>query len=151
MDIVDSVRRSRMMSGIKSKNTKPELILRKYLHSQGIRFRLHVGHLAGKPDIFLPKHRLCIFVHGCFWHNHEGCRYATMPKTRPEFWKNKFLINKQRDINVKIALLDAGWRVFELWECGFRNGSESLDWLLEHIYDNTTTLSWPDYICGGDQ
>lgn len=151
MDIVDQKARSRMMSGIKSKNTQPEMLVRKYLHEQGFRFRLHVAGLPGKPDIVLPKYKLCIFVHGCFWHRHEGCRYATTPATRPEFWAQKFGSNKQRDIRVKMQLLEAGWRVFELWECGFRKkGENSLSWLPEMIKSNIQTLSWPDYICSGD-
>ncbi|WP_072034487.1 very short patch repair endonuclease [Pectobacterium actinidiae] len=151
MDIVDRRTRSRMMSGIKGKDTQPELFIRKYLHAHGFRFRLHVNSLPGKPDIVLPKHKLCIFVHGCFWHRHDGCRYATTPKTRPGFWIRKLVANKQRDIQVKMLLRDAGWRVFELWECGFRSGSESLDWLPDYIFGEIATLSWPDYICGGDK
>lgn len=147
MDIVDRKTRSRMMSGIKAKNTQPELIVRKYLHAQGIRFRLHVGNLPGKPDIVLPKYRLCIFVHGCFWHRHDDCKYATTPKTRTEFWVKKFIYNKQRDIKNKMQLYEVGWRVFELWECGFRDGSVSLDWLVESIHSDIVTLSWPDYVC----
>ncbi|MFJ5504767.1 very short patch repair endonuclease [Pectobacterium carotovorum] len=151
MDIVDKKTRSRMMSGIKGKNTKPELIVRKYLHAQGFRFRLHVNNLPGRPDIVLPKHRLCIFVHGCFWHHHDGCKYATIPKTRHEFWMKKLIANKQRDIQAKMLLCRTGWRVFELWECGFRDGSVSIDWLTESIFGDTTTLNWPDYICSGDK
>lgn len=140
-----------MMSGIKSKNTQPEILVRKHLHEQGFRFRLHIADLPGKPDIVLPKYKLCIFVHGCFWHRHEGCRYATTPSTRPEFWIKKLASNKQRDIRVKMQLLEAGWRVFELWECGFRKkGEASLSWLPEIIKSNIQTLSWPDYICSGD-
>jgi DNA mismatch endonuclease (patch repair protein) len=151
MDVVDQKTRSRMMSGIKNKNTRPEILVRKYLHEQGFRFRLHVADLPGKPDIVLPKYKLCIFVHGCFWHRHEGCRYATTPATRPEFWAQKLGSNKQRDIRVKMQLLDAGWRVFEIWECGFRKRSDdSLSWLPEFINNDIQTLSWPDYICSGD-
>ncbi|MEI7194965.1 very short patch repair endonuclease [Pectobacterium versatile] len=151
VDIVDRKTRSRMMSGIKGKNTQPELIVRDYLHAHGFRFRLHVNSLPGKPDIVLLKHKLCIFVHGCFWHRHDGCRYATTPKTRPEFWIKKLVANKQRDIQVKMLLRDAGWRVFELWECGFRSSSDFLDWLPSYIFGDIATLSWPDYICSGDK
>ncbi|MFP1789455.1 very short patch repair endonuclease [Lonsdalea quercina] len=151
MDIVDKKTRSYMMSGIKGKNTRPELIVRKYLHAQGFRFRLHVDNLPGRPDIVLPKHGLCIFVHGCFWHRHDRCKYATTPKTRYEFWMKKFIANKQRDIEVKMKLYDAGWRVFELWECGFRDGGTPLDWLAESICSDIITLNWPDYVCSGDK
>lgn len=152
MDIVDRTTRSRMMSGIKNKNTQPELMLRRFLHAQGFRYRLHVNNLPGKPDIVLPQHKLCIFVHGCFWHHHDGCRYATMPKTRPEFWMNKFASNRQRDIQAKMRLHDAGWRVFEIWECGFRNNDKaSINWLPAYIKSDIVSLSWPDYVCSGDR
>ncbi|WP_038912967.1 very short patch repair endonuclease [Dickeya zeae] len=148
MDIVDKKTRSRMMSGIKGKNTLPELVIRKYLHAQGFRFRLHVNKLPGRPDIVLSKYKLCIFVHGCFWHHHDGCKYATIPKTRTEFWMNKFTLNKQRDIEVKMQLYGMGWRVFELWECGFSRGDNtSLTWLTESICSDVITLNWPDYLC----
>lgn len=140
-----------MMSGIKNKNTRPEIFVRKYLHAKAFRFRLHVADLPGKPDLVLPKHKLCIFVHGCFWHRHEGCRYATTPATRTEFWTKKLASNKQRDIRVKMQLLDAGWRVFEIWECGLRKkDGDSLSWLPEFINSGVQTLSWPDYVCSGD-
>lgn len=152
MDIVDCKTRSRMMSGIKGKNTRPELIIRKFLHAQGFRYRLHVSSLPGKPDIVLPRYKLCIFVHGCFWHRHDGCRYATTPKTRPAFWKKKFAANRQRDIQVKMQLHAAGWRVFEIWECGFRNqNDDAINWLPEYINSDIVMLSWPDYVCSGDR
>ena len=152
MDVVDRKTRSRMMSGIKGKNTQPELILRKFLHAQGLRYRLHVSDLPGKPDIVLRRYKLCIFVHGCFWHRHDGCRYATTPKTRSSFWMKKFVANRQRDILVKMQLHAAGWRVFEIWECGFRNRSnDSINWLPECIKGDVVTLSWPDYVCSEDR
>ena len=92
-----SVQRSRNMSAIKSKNTKPEIAVRKLLHSLGYRFRLHRKDLPGSPDIVLPKYKTVIFVHGCFWHRHANCKYASTPKTRKEFWENKFNANKIRD------------------------------------------------------
>ncbi|MGP3232771.1 very short patch repair endonuclease [Serratia bockelmannii] len=151
MDVVHQKTRSRMMSGIKNKNTRPEMLVRKYLHAKAFRFRLHVADLPGKPDLVLPKHKLCIFVHGCFWHRHEECRYATTPATRTEFWTKKLASNKQRDIRVKMQLLDAGWRVFEIWECGLRKqDGDSLSWLPEFINSDVQTLSWPDYVCSGD-
>jgi DNA mismatch endonuclease, patch repair protein len=119
-DIVDQQTRSRMMSGIRGKNTKPELALRRALHARGFRFRLHSGKVHGRPDLVLPKHRAVVFVHGCFWHRHEGCRYATVPATRPEFWQAKFDANAARDSAVRTSLLQDGWRVATVWECALR-------------------------------
>ena len=119
-DVVDKATRSRMMAGIKGKNTKPELVLRRALHAYGLRFRLHSKRITGAPDIVLPKYKAAIFVHGCFWHRHFRCRYATTPSTRPEFWEAKFEGNVARDNAVKSALLDTGWRVATVWECALR-------------------------------
>ena len=116
-----SEQRSRNMSAIKSKNTKPEIKVRKVLHSMGYRFRLHSKNLPGSPDIVLPKYKTVIFVHGCFWHRHENCKYASTPKTRKEFWNKKFTENKKRDseIQEKIKILD--WRSVVIWECETKN------------------------------
>ena len=116
-----SEQRSRNMSAIKSKNTKPEIKVRKVLHSMGYRFRLHSKDLPGSPDIVLPKYKTVIFVHGCFWHRHENCKYASTPKTRKEFWNKKFTENKKRDseIQEKIKILD--WRSVVIWECETKN------------------------------
>lgn len=119
-DIVDQQTRSRMMAGIRGKDTKPELALRRALHARGFRFRLHSGKVPGRPDLVLPKHRAVVFVHGCFWHRHEGCRYATIPATRPEFWQAKFDANAARDSAVRTSLLQDGWRVATVWECALR-------------------------------
>ncbi|ODN68408.1 very short patch repair endonuclease [Methylobrevis pamukkalensis] len=119
-DIVDQQTRSRMMSGIRGKNTRPELALRRALHARGFRFRLHPAGLRGRPDLVLPKHRAVVFVHGCFWHRHEGCRYTTTPSTRTDFWQSKFEANVVRDGAVREALLDSGWRVATVWECALR-------------------------------
>lgn len=119
-DIVDQKTRSRMMSGIKGANTKPELSLRRALHALGFRFRLHSSKLYGRPDLVLAKHHLVIFVHGCFWHRHEGCRYSTSPSTRKEFWQEKFKANVARDRAVQATLLGQGWRVATVWECALR-------------------------------
>lgn len=119
-DIVDQQTRSRMMSGIRGKNTKPELALRRALHARGFRFRLHSDKVHGRPDLVLSKHRAVVFVHGCFWHRHEGCRYATVPATRPEFWRAKFDANTARDSAVRTRLLEDGWRVATVWECALR-------------------------------
>jgi len=116
MDIVDRATRSRMMSGIRGRNTKPELIVRSYLHRAGLRFRLH-AKLPGKPDLVLPRHRTAVFVHGCFWHRHEGCRYATTPASNVEFWQEKFAGNVRRDARAKQQLEELGWHVQVIWAC----------------------------------
>ena len=112
------------------------MILRKALHARGLRYRLHAGDLAGRPDLAFPKYRAVVFVHGCFWHRHEGCRYATTPATRPDFWKRKFAANVKRDKDVRRHLASNGWRVAIVWECTLRNpglvatATESvIDWL----------------------
>ena len=112
-----SEQRSRNMSAIKSKNTKPEIAVRKLLHSMGYRFRLHRKDLPGSPDIVLPKYKTVIFVHGCFWHRHENCKYASTPKTRKEFWENKFNKNIKRDKNNLKELKNLNWKVLVIWEC----------------------------------
>ncbi|GAB4511281.1 MAG: very short patch repair endonuclease [Roseibium sp.] len=119
-DIVDQQTRSRMMSGIRGKDTKPELALRRALHARGFRFRLHSKRVHGRPDLVLPKYRAVIFVHGCFWHRHEGCRYTTIPATRPAFWQAKFDANVARDKAVRTKLIEDGWRVATVWECALR-------------------------------
>lgn len=125
IDIVDQPTRSRMMSGIRGKNTKPELVLRQALHARGLRFRLHSGRVHGKPDLLLPKYRAVVFVHGCFWHRHEGCRYNTVPATRTEFWLAKFEANVARDSAVRKQLFADGWRVATVWECALRRPSDT--------------------------
>ncbi len=105
------------MSRIKGKDTKPEMIVRKYLHARGFRFRLHNKDLPGKPDIVLPRYRTVIFVHGCFWHGHEGCRYFILPKTKTEWWEAKISGNKERDNRNLAALRASGWKVIIVYEC----------------------------------
>lgn len=107
------------MSGIRGKNTRPELAIRKGLHARGFRFRLHSDTVPGKPDLVLPKYRAAIFVHGCFWHNHD-CHLFRMPGTRPEFWSTKLARNRQRDAEVRQALRLAGWRFLVIWECALK-------------------------------
>ena len=119
MDIVPSETRSRMMSGIRGKNTKPELIIRKALHRKGFRFRLYDKTLPGKPDIVLPKYHAVIQIQGCFWHGHD-CHLFKWPSSRPEFWKDKIEGNRERDIRNQEALLNLGWRIFTLWECALK-------------------------------
>lgn len=146
MDIVSKEVRSRMMAGIRGSHTSPEIKVRRLLHRHGFRFRLHGKELPGKPDLVLPRYRVCIFVHGCFWHRHPGCRYATTPKTRADFWQHKFDQNMSRDTKVKNELLASGWRVIELWECGIRGPESGMDWLFEAIRDcNQKSLSWPSF------
>lgn len=108
------------MSNIRSKNTRPEILVRKYLFSQGIRFRVNVKKLPGTPDIVLRKYRTVIFVNGCFWHGHEGCKYYVLPKTNTEFWKEKIEKNKERDLKDRVQLRSMGWHVILLWECQLR-------------------------------
>lgn len=109
--------RSYNMSKIKSKDTKPELLVRKFLHKHGFRYRLHVKDLPGKPDIVLPRYKTVIFVHGCFWHGHENCKYYVVPKTRTEWWLNKINNNIIRDEFTGKSLIDQGWHIIVIWEC----------------------------------
>ena len=120
-DTVDKATRSRMMARIGSKNTLPELVLRRALHARGLRYRLHHRGLPGTPDLVFRRFRAVCFVHGCFWHRHAGCPYATSPATRPEFWQAKFDSNVERDRRNRLSLLEAGWRVAIVWECALRN------------------------------
>ena len=113
--------RSWNMSRIKSKNTKPEKTVRSSLHKMGYRFRLHRKDLPGKPDIVLAKHKTVIFVHGCFWHRHGGCKYTTTPKTNAEFWAHKFKANIRRDRQVQKLLQELGFKILTIWECETKN------------------------------
>lgn len=117
MDVHEPEVRSYNMSRIKGKDTKPEMLVRKFLFAQGFRYRLHVKKLPGKPDIVLPKYKTVIFIHGCFWHGHKGCRYFVVPKTRTEWWINKIERNKQNDKIAIKALKKAQWDVITIWEC----------------------------------
>ncbi len=117
MDHLTPEERSQNMSKIRSGNTKPEKKVRSVLHKLGYRFRLHRKNLPGSPDIVLPKYHSVIFVHGCYWHRHEGCVNATMPKTNTKFWLDKFKQNVKRDLLVKESLNDLGWKVVTVWEC----------------------------------
>lgn len=113
--------RSWNMSRIHSKNTKPEKIVRSMLFSMGFRFRINRKDLPGKPDIVLPRYKTVIFVHGCFWHRHEGCNRATMPKSNTDFWEKKFCANVERDQRVKYELAALGWKVITVWECELKD------------------------------
>lgn len=116
-----AAQRSVLMSRIRSKNTKPEVTVRRMLHARGLRFRLHRRDLPGKPDIVLPRHRLAILIHGCFWHQHDGCRLASKPKSRVEYWTPKLAGNVRRDLEAQAALRALGWRVEIIWECEVRS------------------------------
>ena len=116
-DIVDSQKRSEMMSRIRGRDTKPELVVRRIAHRLGYRFRLHRKDLPGCPDIVFPRYRAVILVHGCFWHRHPDCTYAYTPKTRVRFWQDKFEGNVVRDRRNQTALQELGWRVLVIWEC----------------------------------
>lgn len=120
MDVVTPDKRSEMMSGIRSKNTKPELQVRRLLFSLGYRFRLHRKDLPGTPDIVMPSRRVAIFVHGCFWHRHKNCSLAKLPKTNSEFWKKKLSGNVRRDKEKYRELARCGWRTLVIWECAVR-------------------------------
>lgn len=105
------------MSHIRGKNTKPELIVRRFLHANGYRFRIHVKRLPGTPDIVMRKYRVAIFVNGCFWHGHDGCHLYVLPKSNTEFWQSKVLRNKERDQQTYVQLKAMGWHVIRIWEC----------------------------------
>ncbi|NTY39143.1 very short patch repair endonuclease [Burkholderia diffusa] len=124
MRIPTNPQRSRMMSSIRGKNTWPERTLRSLLFAKGFRYRLHVRDLPGSPDLVFPKHKAVIFVHGCFWHRHEGCRYTTTPKANADFWKRKFQGNVDRDKRQAALLRDSGWRVAIVWECSLKHSIE---------------------------
>jgi len=116
-DIYSPKKRSKIMSQVKAINTKPELIVRRLLHRLGYRFRLHRKNLPGKPDIVLPKYKTTIFIHGCFWHHHEGCRKSKFPTSNVDFWKEKIMANVRRDKELRNSLINLGWKVMVIWEC----------------------------------
>lgn len=125
-DIVDKKTRSRMMSGISGKNTKPEMLIRKSLFARGYRYRIHNKKLPGKPDIVLRRFKTAILIHGCFWHGHENCHLFRPPKSRTEFWSNKILGNQIRDAIKEKQLIEEGWRVLVIWECALK-GRRKID------------------------
>ena len=112
--------RSYNMSRIKGKNTKPEMVVRKFLHARGFRYKLHDKILPGKPDLVLPKYKTVIFIHGCFWHGHANCKYYVVPKTRTEWWLNKIGYNIANDVKAVKSLKKAGWKVITIWECNLK-------------------------------
>lgn len=133
-DRISKEKRSWNMSHIRSKDTKPEIKVRSYLFRQGFRFRKNVSELPGTPDIVLPKYSTVIFINGCFWHHHDGCKYAYIPKTRTEFWLGKFKRNVENDIKNQKILKSSGWNVIVLWECAIKNDfSKTMDDLIQEI------------------
>lgn len=132
------------MAAIKGKGTKSEMIVRKYLFSRGLSFRVQVRKLPGTPDIVLSKYKTVIFVNGCFWHGHEGCRYFRLPKSNVEFWKEKIERNIERDKESMQALFDLGWKVIRVWECELRNKANRED-TLNKIYNSITTFGNSGY------
>lgn len=134
-DVVSRQVRARMMAGIRGSNTTPEVTVRKYFHAAGLRFRLHSRHLPGRPDIVLPRYRTVVFVHGCFWHRHEGCRYAYTPKSNIEFWDSKLHGNARRDAQHTDKLRAMGWNVIVIWECTVGNPS-----ILHRVVDEIRSI-----------
>ena len=122
-DVHNSKTRSFNMSRIKAKDTQPEMLVRKFLHTNGFRYTLHDKKLAGKPDIVLPKYKTIIFIHGCFWHGHTNCKYYKVPQTRTQWWLNKINTNKANDAKAVKALKKNGWKVITVWECKLKPGT----------------------------
>lgn len=122
-DKISPEQRSRNMAAIKSSNTKPEIAVRKLLHARGFRFRLHRKDLPGRPDIVLPRYKTVVFVNGCFWHQHEGCRIASKPRSQQEYWHSKLARNVARDKINFTALTELGWQVIVVWECDLRDAN----------------------------
>lgn len=127
MDRHTPEQRRRNMSAVKGKDTKPEILVRKWLHAAGYRFRLHVKDLPGKPDIVLPKYKTVIFVNGCFWHQHQGCQHSKLPETNKQFWEDKLKKNVERDERNYQKLKDLGWSVRLIWECEVKKHHHNID------------------------
>lgn len=135
MDNLSLEKRSWNMTQIRSKDTKPEILVRKLLHSIGYRFRLGRKDIPGIPDIVLPKYKTAIYVHGCFWHRHEGCKYAYSPKSKIDFWNNKFATNIKRDQEVSEKIKNSDWKQLIIWECQTRNKDQLTVTLTEFLND----------------
>jgi DNA mismatch endonuclease (patch repair protein) len=144
-DVVDKATRSRMMAGIRGRDTKPETLVRSGLHKIGFRYRLHVSTLPGKPDLVFPKYNAVILVHGCFWHRHSGCRLTTNPASNSAFWKSKFSGNVDRDARDMKALRKLGWRTAVVWECALRReeSGEIAERIGKWLRGSGTTLRIP--------
>ncbi len=136
-----SPERSRLMARVRGRDTKPEMIVRSLVHGLGYRFRLHRRDLPGSPDLVFPSKRKVVFVHGCFWHRHVGCKKATRPKTRVAFWNEKFDANVERDKRAVIALEEAGWNVKVVWECQTKDTGKLAQSLLDFLEDNETAAN----------
>lgn len=142
--------RRRCMASIKSKNTKPEMLVRRYLHARGYRYRVNVRQLPGTPDIVMPKYRTAIFINGCFWHGHEGCKHYSMPKSNIEYWNRKIERNKERDVEKRIQLRRLGWHTIIIWECELKPKNrhitlQALEQTLNKIFllNNSVTVAAP--------
>jgi len=137
MDDLTPEQRHKNMSHIRSRDTKPEIIVRQFLFSKGLRYRIADKRYPGKPDIVLPKYRAAVFVHGCFWHGHEGCRYYVLPKTHPQYWVPKIQRNIERDAENEKSLQEMGWNVFTVWECQLKKDQreDTLNNLYKTIID----------------
>lgn len=143
-----SAYRHKLMSAIRSKNTKPELLVRHYLWSQGFRYRLNNPRLPGHPDLVLRKYRTCIFINGCFWHGHENCKFFKMPKTNTDFWQKKITRNKEWDLEEQRQLAKMGWHCITIWECELKKDKRdktlaSLAFTLNHIYLQDHSIAYP--------
>lgn len=151
VDVVDRKTRSRMMSGIRGKNTRPELLIRKGLHARGFRFRLHDKRLPGKPDLVLPKYSAVIFVHGCFWHGHD-CHLFKWPQSRRDFWRTKITRNKAKDAESYASLKKEGWYILTIWECALKGRTRRpLDQVLDTATDWLMYSTRDRQIRGGRQ
>ena len=133
MENLDKNKRSQLMAKVKHKNTEPEIMVRHFLFSKGFRYRINVKTLPGTPDIVLPKYRVVIFVHGCFWHGHENCKYYRIPKSNIEFWQSKIEKNRERDKKIIECLENEGWQVFVIWGCMLKEGFEGV---MESLYED---------------
>ncbi len=148
MDVLSAQQRHRNMSAIRSKNTKPELIVRHYLWKHGFRYRLNCDRLPGHPDIVLRKYRTCVFVNGCFWHGHKGCKHFVIPKTNTDFWTNKISKNQRHDSDVQRKLAKMGWHCIVIWECELKGEKQnttlqSLAFTLNHIFLQDRSIPYP--------
>lgn len=133
------------MSAVRGKDTKPEMIVRKYLFSKGLRFRLHVKSLPGNPDIVLPKYKTVVFINGCFWHGHDGCKNFRIPKSNVEFWENKIMANKSRDAVNEIKLKQMGWSVIRVWECEIKRVKDRME-MLDMLYNRIKGIDEYDVV-----
>lgn len=129
MDVLSAADRARLMASIGSRNTRPEMVIRSFLHRNGFRYALHCKRLPGSPDIALVRHKIAIFVNGCFWHGHRGCRYASLPQTNKEFWRDKVTANIGRDKRAHEKLRASGWHVIVVWTCGLKSSKRTQETL----------------------